>query len=358
MDEHFFVIVGIFLEFHSRLKKMDQLTAFKDQLDRATKVAIISHFNPDGDAVGSSLAVYHWLRKLGKHPAVIMPNEYPGFLHWMPGHGQVQFFDRQKESVQQVVKEADMIFCLDFNNLTRIQELGTEVHQAKGVKVMVDHHQQPDDFPDFVFHDQNASSTAELIYDLIVDAGYMELIDNPIATCIYTGLLTDTGSFQYAGTTAKVHRIVAHLLEFGLKGYEIYDRIFNSYNVNRLRFFGFCWNERMEIIEGEAAIIGVSEKDQLRFQLRKGDTEGLVNTPLQISGILLSVFVKVQENVVKLSFRSKGQLDVNKLARAHFNGGGHVNAAGGKMEMPLTNVLTKLRTVIPEYLKNYKTNKL
>jgi phosphoesterase RecJ-like protein len=331
---------------------MEQTKAFKAQLVQATKVAIIAHFNPDGDAVGSSLAVYHWLAKLGKQSTVIMPNGYPEFLHWLPGHDKVVLFDKQKEQVQQLVKAADMIFCLDFNHLTRIQELGTEVDHAQGVKVMVDHHQSPGDFADFTFHDAQASSTAELIYDLILSSGYKELIDKDIATCIYTGIVTDTGSFQYSSTTAKVHRIAADLLEQGLDGYEIYDRIFNSFNENRLRFFGFCWNERMEILNGEAAIIGVSEKDQFKFNLRKGDTEGLVNTPLQIQGMRLAVFAKVQEQLVKLSFRSKGEVDVNKLAREHFNGGGHKNAAGGKMEVPLNEVLKKLREVIPKFLKS------
>ncbi len=327
----------------------------RKQMEKSKKAVIVSHSNPDGDAVGSSLAVWHWLRKKGLEATAIMPNDYPDFLKWLPGNESVVLYECDKDKADLLIAESDLIFCLDFNDLSRIREMGHAVAESKAFKVMVDHHVNPDDFPDFIYHDPKASSTAELVYDLIRAMGDLDLIDQNTASCIYTGILTDTGAFQFSSTSPKVLRIAADLLETGISGYEIYDRIFNSYDENRLKFFGFCWTKRMEIIaDGKAGIIGVSAADQFRFHLKKGDTEGLVNTPLQIKGVVLSAFAKVQDKVVKLSFRSKGNIDVNQLARTYFNGGGHVNAAGGMMEEPLEKVLKKLKEIIPEYLKQYE----
>lgn len=334
---------------------MNEINALKEQINKAGNAVIISHYNPDGDAIGSSLAMYHLLRKLGVDTRVIMPNNYPDFLKWMPGSKEMIIYEESKEAAEQLIENADLIFCMDFNHLTRIREMGALVARSKAWKVMIDHHINPDAFPDFIRHNPQASSTAELVYELILELGEKALIDRDMAACIYTGILTDTGAFQFSSTTPRVHRIAADLLEIGINGYEIYDKIFNSYDENRLKFFGFCWTRRMEIIaDGRAGIIGVSAADQFRFKLKKGDTEGLVNTPLQIKGVVLSAFAKVQDKVVKLSFRSKGPIDVNQLARSYFNGGGHVNAAGGMMEEPLEEVMKKIKRIIPEYLKQYQ----
>lgn len=334
---------------------MNEIKALREQINKAGKAVIISHYNPDGDAIGSSLAIYHLLRNLGVDTRVIMPNNYPDFLKWMPGNKDIIIYEQSKETAEQLIENADLIFCLDFNHLTRIREMGTLVARSKAWKVMIDHHINPDAFPDFIRHNPKASSTAELVYELILELGEKALIDRDMAACLYTGILTDTGAFQFSSTTPRVHRIAADLLETGINGYEIYDKIFNSYDENRLKFFGFCWTRRMEIIAGgRAGIIGVSAADQFRFKLKKGDTEGLVNTPLQIKGVVLSAFAKVQDKVVKLSFRSKGRIDVNQLARSYFNGGGHVNAAGGMMEEPLEDVMKKIKKIIPEYLKQYQ----
>ena len=334
---------------------MNEIKALREQINKAGKAVIISHYNPDGDAIGSSLAIYHLLRNLGVDTRVIMPNNYPDFLKWMPGNKDIIIYEQSKETAEQLIENADLIFCLDFNHLTRIREMGTLVARSKAWKVMIDHHINPDAFPDFIRHNPKASSTAELVYELILELGEKALIDRDMAACLYTGILTDTGAFQFSSTTPRVHRIAADLLETGINGYEIYDKIFNSYDENRLKFFGFCWTRRMEIIAGgRAGIIGVSAADQFRFKLKKGDTEGLVNTPSQIKGVVLSAFAKVQDKVVKLSFRSKGRIDVNQLARSYFNGGGHVNAAGGMMEEPLEDVMKKIKKIIPEYLKQYQ----
>ncbi len=334
---------------------MNQIKALREQINKARTAVIVSHYNPDGDAIGSSLAIYHLLSKSGIDAQVIMPNDYPDFLKWMPGHAEIMIYEKSREAAEKLIEKADLIFCMDFNHLTRIKEMGHAVARSKAWKVMIDHHVNPDAFPDFLRHNPRAGSTAELVYEVILELGDKALIDRDMAACIYTGILTDTGAFQFSSTTPRVHRIAADLLEKGINGYEIYDRIFNSYDENRLKFFGFCWTRRMEIIAGgRAGIIGVSAADQFRFRLKKGDTEGLVNTPLQIKGVLLSAFAKVQDKVVKLSFRSKGHIDVNQMARSYFNGGGHVNAAGGMMEEPLEEVMKKLKKIIPEYLKQYQ----
>ncbi len=334
---------------------MNQIKALREHINKARTAVIVSHYNPDGDAIGSSLAMGHYLSRSGVDVQVIMPNDCPDFLKWIPGHGAVMVYEQSREAAENLIEKADLIFCMDFNHLTRIKEMGHAVARSKAWKVMIDHHVNPDAFPDFLYHNPRASSTAELVYELILELGDIELIDREIAACIYTGILTDTGAFQFSSTTPRVHRVAADLLETGINGYEIYDKIFNSYDENRLKFFGFCWTRRMEIIAGgRAGIIGVSAADQFRFKLKKGDTEGLVNTPLQIKGVVLSAFAKVQDKVVKLSFRSKGHIDVNQLARSYFNGGGHVNAAGGMMEEPLEEVMEKLKKIIPEYLKQYQ----
>lgn len=323
--------------------------SIKTLLSKVKNIAVVTHFNPDGDAVGSSLALAQLLIKKGHKVSVIIPNDYPDFLNWIPGQELIANFEKNPKKTTRLMEAAELIFCLDFNALHRIQELGKLVAKSKAVKILIDHHLEPESFPDYVLHNVKASSTAELVYEFIDLLGEKELIDNDIAAGLYTGLLTDTGSFQYASTTPKVHRIVADLMEIGLDTFYVYDRIFNQSELGRIQFFGFSWLERMEILESiGAGIIAINQEDQKKYSLKKGDTEGLVNTPLQIKNIDIAVLAAEQDGYVKLSFRSKGDINVNALARKYFNGGGHKNAAGGIYNTTLVETVNKLKEVLPE----------
>lgn len=331
---------------------IDRFEELKALLSTPRKVVITTHYNPDGDAIGSSLGLAHYLRKLGHLTTIVVPNEYPKFLHWMPGHKEVVLYEEQKAVGEQALAHADIIFCLDYNAPDRIKELREPLEAATATKVLIDHHLQPVAFTDYVLHTTKASSTAELVYDFIDLMEDTDQIDADIAACLYTGILTDTGSFQHASTTARVHEITADLMRQGLDTFDIYDKIFNTASISRMRFFGHSWSNKMFVnAKVGYAIIEVSIKDQLRFHLQRGDTEGLVNTPLQIDGIRASVLATEQEGYVKLSFRSKGDTDMNTYAREYFNGGGHKNAAGGMSEEPLDKVIEKIKLTLPKYLR-------
>lgn len=329
---------------------MDITQEIKILLSTPKKIVITTHINPDGDAVGSSLGLYHYLRQLGHEVVFIAPSDYGSHLTWMQGNDQVINYEAEGKRSRELVKEAEVIFCLDFNHLSRIEELGHFVNKSEAVKVMIDHHPSPQDFADFTISDTSASSTAELIYDLIVDMGDEEKINLPVAEALYTGAMTDTGCFQFSSTTARSHQMVAALLEKGIRHYEIYDAVFNNASENKLRFFGFCMHEKMKVYpEHQAAIIYVSEPEQQRFKIQKGDTEGLVNIPLQMAGIKMSAFMRSHNGLIKISFRSKGDMDVNTFARKYFEGGGHKNAAGGKSSLSLEKTVEKFESAWPEY---------
>jgi bifunctional oligoribonuclease and PAP phosphatase NrnA len=337
--------------------KLDMIAAaewleIKKVIQVSQRTVIVTHPNPDGDAIGSSLGLGMYLKKRGHEISVVIPDDMPQNLHWIPGQDMIINFEKDNRKVEEKIESATLIFCLDFNNLKRIREIGGMIHKSKAFKIMIDHHLQPEGFADFDLHTVSASSTAELVYTFIENLGDLNLIDSSMAEALYAGIVTDTGSFQYPSTTPRVHRIVAKLMETGIKTFEIYDRIYNTSDVNRLKFFGFCWLERMEIIKKyKTGIIAISQKDQFRFYLKKGDTEGLVNTPLGIKGIQLGILATEQDNYVKFSFRSKGEIDVNKWARKHFNGGGHKNAAGGRLEGKLHEAVIILKEAIPELMK-------
>lgn len=326
---------------------MADISALKPVLQLPRKVVITTHHNPDGDAVGSSLALMHYLKKGGHQVEVIVPNPYPDFLEWMPGHDQVLVYEQKQEQCNGLIAEADLIFCLDYNALKRINGMGEKVGESKADKVLIDHHREPDDFAKYDLHDARSSSTAELVYDFIHLMDGQDKLDENIGTCLYAGILTDTGSFQFSSTTAKVHRVVADLLDLGVDAFTVYDNIYNTAHKNRLQFFGFCWLERMQIWNDlQCGIIAISTPDQQRFWLKKGDTEGLVNTPMQIKGVRIGVLAKEHEDYIKLSFRSKGDIDVNTLAREHFNGGGHKNAAGGTFNGKLDDAVAAIKKAV------------
>lgn len=332
---------------------MQPIEQFFPNLNKPFKAVITCHQKPDGDAMGSTLGLYHFLKSLGHNVVVISPTNWAQFLDWMPGVDEVIDFEANREKSTVLVNNADFVFCLDFNILHRTKHLAPVIEASKALKILIDHHQQPDT-PNFHFgiSDVKMSSTCEMIYDFIVQSGHSNLINIDIATCLYTGLMTDTGSFRFPSTTASVHKIVAHLKELGLQHAKIHENIYDQGSEGRLKFMGNAFLNRMQVFpELNTAIMAIPKSDIYKFELKTGDTEGLVNYLLSIQGIRLAAIVIDREEERKWSFRSKGNFDVNIFARNHFEGGGHANAAGGRSSKSVEETAEDFKNII----KNYKT---
>ena len=330
---------------------MQSIEQFYPFLNQPFKAVITAHQKPDGDAMGSSLALYHFLKNLGHDVTVISPTNWASFLEWMPGTKEVIDFEANREKAITIINEADYIFCLDFNILHRTKHLEPVIKESKAIRILIDHHQQPDT-PSFGYgiSDVLMSSTCEMIYNFIVQSGHSNLINLDIAACLYTGLMTDTGSFRFPSTTASVHKIVAHLKELGLKHSLIHESIYDNSTEGRLKFMGNAFLNRMTILpEYKTAIMAIPKTDIYKFELKTGDTEGLVNYLLSIEGIKLAAIVIDREEERKWSFRSKGNFDVNIFARTHFEGGGHANAAGGRSSKSVEETAEDFKIIIKEY---------
>jgi phosphoesterase RecJ-like protein len=331
----------------------DSFQKFKALLKKSNNIIIVTHFNPDGDAMGSSLGLYNYLTKLEKTVTVITPNEYPEFLQWLPGNKKVLEFSKQPKKAGALISKSDLIFTLDFNNYSRLEGLGELLQNSTAKKILIDHHQQPDNYATLMFHDVKACSTCELVHEFIIGLGGKKLIDKDIAACLYTGIMTDTGSFRYDSVSAHTHRIIADLLETGLKPSEIHSAVYDTYNESRVKLLGYCLSEKMVVLpEFKTAYISLSDKELQQFSHQKGDTEGIVNYPFSIKGIRFCAFFSEGDGKIKISFRSKGDFDVNQFARKHFNGGGHINAAGGRGNVNnLEQTIQEFVGLLPGYKK-------
>lgn len=315
-------------------------------LNQKPKVGIVTHKNPDGDAMGSSLGLAGVLKKKGCEVVVIAPTDYPTFLNWIKGNEEVLVWGKNSKLIKNVIKEADILFCLDFNALHRIDEVGELISKSDGKKVMIDHHQQPDDFVDFMISDTSASSTAEMVYEFITKLGDDGLIDSDIGEALYCGIMTDTGSFRFPSTTNKTHFTVGGIIEKGADHSMVHRRIYDSNTQRRLKLLGYCLMN-MEVLDRyKVAIIKISKEDHKTYNIQKGDTEGIVNYGLSIPHIQCSVFFREDDDIVKISFRSKDDYNVNEFARKHFNGGGHINAAGGMSKDSLEVTVDKFKKII------------
>lgn len=330
---------------------MQKIAEFSDYMSVPRSAIILTHFKPDADALGSSLGLAGYLKKKGHHVTVITPSDYPDFLHWMKGNDEVVIFQKEKpQPCKKLIDAADIIFCLDFSSLSRINELGDMVRQSKGKKVLIDHHLEPEDFADFVQWDDTAASTAELVYQLIDQLGDQQQIDADLADCLYAGIMTDTGGFRHSNTNHKVFQIAGALVALGAHPYKVSKLIYDTNTLERLRLMGFVLGEKLQVLpEYRTAYITLSSEDLKKFSSQTGDTEGLVNYGLSIKGIVLSVLISDRKENIKLSFRSLGNFSVNDLARKHFNGGGHRNAAGGQTTATLDETLKKFLSLLPEY---------
>jgi len=314
------------------------------------KIIITTHHKPDADAMGSSLGLYHFLKYLGFYPTVISPTDFAHNLHWMPQAELVINYEEQTEKCKQLVSEADLVFCLDFNDLSRINDLGIDVKASRAKTVLIDHHQYPSNFENFTYWDDTASSTCELVYRLIQDLNQTHLVDASIATCLYTGIMADTGSFKYSNCSGSTHRTIADLIDKGANHVEINDRFYDNFSEQRVRFIGYAISEKMEVLREYNTVLIVINKEELeRFQLTTGDTEGLVNYGLSIKGIKFAVLIIDRTKMVKMSFRSKGNFGVNLFAKTYFNGGGHFYAAGGSSTDTLEHTVVKFKQELVKY---------
>ena len=315
----------------------NQLEQLKQWLDKPATVVIIPHKNPDGDAMGSCLAWQGMLNQLGHSTSVIAPNDYPTFLHWLPGHDGVLIYENDQELADKLIAEADMVFTLDFNTLKRIDQMGARVAESAAKKVMIDHHQEPDDYADITFSNPAIGSTCEFVFQIIDAMGLAKHINQDIASCLYTGIVTDTGSFRFPSVTSATHRAVATLIDAGANHSEIHEKIKDNARPDRLKLLGIALKNMVFISEYKTAYITISQDELDACNYQKGDTEGFVNYGLSVAGIEMAVLMteSKKEEMIKISFRSKGDLAVNLFAKTYFEGGGHINAAGGKSDKTL-----------------------
>jgi bifunctional oligoribonuclease and PAP phosphatase NrnA len=319
-------------------------------LEEPKNIVITFHQKPDADAMGSGLGLYNFLIQFGHKVTVISPTNWAAFLSWMPGAKKVIDFEMQQQKATEVLKNAEWLFCLDFNVLSRTKKMEGPIQELKCTKILIDHHQQPQlDVFDYGISDTSKSSTAEMVYDFIVNSGHPEKINAEVAECLYAGVMTDTGSFRFNSASADVHRMIATLKDKGLDHSQIHENLFDNFLENRFRFFGNILLNCMEVFyEYNTALIAIPQKDLIKYNVKTGDTEGLVNFPLSIKGIKLAAVIIDRGDERKSSFRSKGGFDVNTFARKYFNGGGHFNAAGGKNTEPLEEVINKFKEAIRE----------
>ena len=324
------------------------IQAITELLATPKKIAIIPHRSPDGDAMGSTLGLYHFLLKLNQQPVVIAPNDFPEFLAWLPASETVLVYETDRVNCTKVLNDAELVFTLDFNALHRTGEMEQVLNKLTAPMIMIDHHQLPDTYAAFTYSDTSFGSTCEMIYNFIVLLNQKSLIDKTIATCLYTGILTDSGGFRFPKTTGTTHRIVAEFIELGVENTEIPTLLFDNNSYERLQLLGRALQNMKVLFDKKTSYISLSQKELDEFKYVKGDTEGIVNYGLTIKGIVFAaIFIEHRdENIIKISFRSQGDFDVNQFAREHFNGGGHINAAGGKSNDSLANTIKKFEQIV------------
>lgn len=322
-------------------------------IKNSKNIIITSHRSPDGDSIGSSLSLYHFLKNLGVKSTICHPDQMPYFLKWLNGAEDILTLEQHKDEVNNHFKQADLIFCLDYNDPSRVGKLEELLRESSAKKIMIDHHQNPNTtFFDILFSDSNNSSTSQLIYEFIEAANKTDLIDEHVGTPMYCGIMTDTGSFRFPSTTAKTHLIIADLINKGVKNSTIHEKVFDTNTISKIKLTGYALSEKLTLIENDTiGYIALTQEELKKFNYKKGDTEGLVNQILSINGIKLACFMKEESGIIKMSFRSKGENYVNVMASENFSGGGHIYAAGGKYEGKIEDAIKKFVTVVPNYVK-------
>jgi len=328
------------------------IDAVKQLLSSPQNIVVIPHRNPDGDAMGASLAMYHYLEAIGHRVTVVAPNDYPDFLKWLPGSKCVRKFDMQNWQSKEAIDLANLIFLMDFNALHRVgSDMEQTLSQYIGTYVMIDHHQQPEDVATYLFSDPAIPATCQMVYQLLDAMDELDRIGPEIATCLYTGIMTDTGSFRFPSTTSGTHAIIADLIDRGADNAAIHQQVYDTQTYERLQLLG-CALKNMVLVDTlKTAYVTLTQQELDEYNYQKGDTEGIVNYALSLRGIIFAaIFIEdAEQQLVKISFRSKGSFSVNTFARNHFNGGGHDNAAGGKSILPLDTTVSKFLNLLPSY---------
>lgn len=335
---------------------MDKLkiNELKDFLQTPKKIVLVPHKNPDGDAIGASLALLHYFNLKGHAATVVAPNDYPGFLKWLPQSQNVLKFDMQNRQSKNAIDEAEIIFLLDFNALHRVgDDMQNTLETFTGIFAMIDHHQEPESIAKYLFSDTSICSTCQMVYHFIDALQETNTINSEIATCLYTGIMTDTGSFRFPATTSTTHRIIADLIDKGANNARIHNNVYDTNSYGRLQLLGRALSNLVVIENLKTAYITLTQNDLDEFKFEKGDTEGVVNYALSVEGVIFAaIFIEdADQQIIKISLRSKGSFDVNKFAREHFDGGGHTNAAGGKTKIALDATISKFLNILPSYQK-------
>jgi len=330
---------------------MDDISDIIKLLATPKDIAIITHRNPDGDALGSSLGLQLFLEKLGHAVKVVLPSEFPNTFLFMPKVSEAVVYDLTRDRALESLRNAEIIFCLDFNGLDRIDKMGVEISESTAKKILIDHHLDPEPFADYTLSETSASSTCELIHVFMEELGMIDKMDRDIAECLMVGLITDTGSFRYA-TSPRCYAVASSLKAAGADDYTLNDLIHNTLTEKQLRLLGHCLNNRLEVIpEYATGIIALTKEDFHTFKIGRGDTEGVINYILMLKGIKAAAFMREQPTIIKMSFRSKGDISVADIARNHFNGGGHKNAAGGAAYAKLSDIIKRFKEVLPNYIE-------
>lgn len=330
------------------MNKQDILD-IKQLLSSKKNIVIVPHKNPDGDAIGSTLGLLHYLLKINHKATIIAPNDYPDFLKWLPLEGTILKHENNTNLCNDLIKDADIIFTLDFNAFHRTGNMASVLEKSNAVKIMIDHHQQPGDYAKYTYSDVSMSSTCEMIYNFLDKIEALNFIDAPTATCLYVGIMTDTGSFRYRSTTSTTHRIIASLIDKGADNTQIHNSVYDTNSYNRMQLLGVALNNLKVIPKSKTAYTSLSQDELQQLDYKKGDTEGFVNYALSLNNIILAaIFIEdKQNNIIKISLRSKGDFSVNELSRKHFEGGGHTNAAGGKSNTSLETTIEKFISILP-----------
>lgn len=318
------------------------VSEFRFWMGWADRYVILTHMGPDGDAIGSSLALCHYLRSKGKQAVVLVPDSAPDFLKWLPGADEIKTYGDNPAASDEMVAKADVLCCLDFNVVSRIGNIASAFLYSKAKKFLLDHHPFPGSYFDVILSHPEASSTSELVFHLICALGDFRSMDLNMAECIYTGIMTDTGALSYNSNNSSLFNIVSHLLDKGVDKDDIYRRVYNNYSEDRLRLQGFVLCEKMQVFRDKStSLITLTDDELRRFNYKKGDTEGFVNMPLQINGVLMSAFFREdkEQGIIKLSFRSVGDVPCNRFSSEFFHGGGHINAAGGEFNGTLSEAV-------------------
>jgi phosphoesterase RecJ-like protein len=328
----------------------DYLAEVTKLIKEPKKICIVPHHKPDGDALGASLAMYQFLIQFNHEVVVVSPSDFPDFLAWMPGSNLVIDFLNNRKAAIEALKNAELIFCLDFNDPSRTELMKDALLQSAARKVLIDHHLSPQPFCEFTFSFPDACATSELVYHFICLTGFKYLINAQLAECLYAGIMTDSGSFRFPSMKAATHRVIADLMDAGALNYRIHENVYDNFSLDRTRFLGYCLSEKLVVLpEWRTAYFHVTKQELMRFHHQNGDTEGIVNYGLSIKGIVLSAFFCEKDDITKISFRSKDLFSVKDLAARHFSGGGHLNAAGGRSKLSLSETIKEFERLLPSY---------